>query len=226
MTTQAQHRSRRVSVRSGPRTYATALDDKRLAGFLLFFLAAQFMIVMMLAASIAPAYDFNAAAISDLGVIPATALLFNVSLVAVGALNVVGGYLLYRGHGRRLILGTYVAAGIGAVGAGLFPLGASDLHSLFALLAFLFFNLQAIATGLIVPNPMKLISILAGAAGIVFVVLMAIGDMGNSAAFGAIGHGGTERMIVYPVMLWMLAFGGYLMATRGLGTAEQVESPG
>ena len=43
---------------------------------------------------------------------------------------------------------------------------------------------------------------------------MVIGDAGNAAAFGPIGHGGTERMIVYPVMLWMLAFGGYLMAAR------------
>jgi hypothetical protein len=33
--------------------------------------------------------------------------------------------------------------------------------------------------------------------------------------FGAIGHGGAERLIVYPVMLWMMAFGGYLMAGPG-----------
>ena len=32
------------------------------------------------------------------------------------------------------------------------------------------------------------------------------------AVFGPIGHGGAERMIVYPAMLWMLAFGGWLMA--------------
>lgn len=56
---------------------------------------------------------------------------------------------------------------------------------------------------------MRWISFLAGLVGFVFVVLMVIGDAGNPAAFGAIGHGGTERMIVYPVML---AFGGYLMA--------------
>ena len=59
---------------------------------------------------------------------------------------------------------------------------------------------------------MRPLSVLAGAVGLVFVVLMIIGDGGNSAAFGAIGHGGTERMIVYPVMLWMLALGGYLIA--------------
>ncbi|HET6820149.1 MAG TPA: DUF998 domain-containing protein, partial [Candidatus Limnocylindria bacterium] len=46
-------------------------------------------------------------------------------------------------------------------------------------------------------------------------VVMIIGDSGNPAVFGAIGHGGAERMIVYPPMLWMLAFGGSLLAERG-----------
>jgi hypothetical protein len=61
---------------------------------------------------------------------------------------------------------------------------------------------------------MKPISIVAGALGLVFVVLMVLGDGGDEAAFGPIGHGGTERMIVYPAMLWMLALGGSLMTGR------------
>ena len=41
---------------------------------------------------------------------------------------------------------------------------------------------------------------------------MVIGVAGNPAIFGAIGHDGSERLIVYPAMLWTLAFGGHLMA--------------
>jgi hypothetical protein len=37
---------------------------------------------------------------------------------------------------------------------------------------------------------------------------MVIGDSGNTGVFGPIGHGGTERMIAYPAMLWLLAFSG------------------
>ncbi|HEX5828728.1 MAG TPA: DUF998 domain-containing protein [Candidatus Limnocylindrales bacterium] len=187
---------------------------RRLGGVLFFTLAAQFMTVIMLAASMAPAYDFNAAAISDLGVIRETALLFNVSLVLVGVLNIAGGYVFFRSNGSRSLLVLTVLAGIGALGAGLFPLNVSELHGIFALLAFLFFNLQAIVSGAVVRGPMRVISVLAGATGLVFVVLMVLGDGGNTAAFGVIGHGGTERMIVYPAMLWMLAFGGYLMGDR------------
>lgn len=198
------------SVTTAPKTRC---GNEGLAGLVLFVLAAQFMTVIMLAASMVPGYDFQGAAISDLGVIGETAHLFNISLVVVGVLNLAGGYLFYRSHETRWVLTMFVLAGVGAGGAGVFPLEASDLYGLFALVAFLFFNVEAIASGRVLRGPMMVISILAGLVGIVFVVLMAIGDAGNTAVFGPIGHGGTERMIVYPSMLWMLAFSGYLMRT-------------
>ena len=187
--------------------------DQRVPGILLFTLAAQFMTVIMLAASMAPGYDIAQGAISDLGVIGETALLFNLSLIAVGILNVTAGVLLYRSHRKGWLLAIFVLAGIGAAGAGIVPLDTSDFHGIFALVAFLFFNIQALACAVIVTGPMRLVSLLAGIVGFAFVVVMVIGDSGNAAIFGPIGHGGSERMIVYPAMLWMLTFGGYLMAT-------------
>jgi hypothetical membrane protein len=195
-------------------------DRTRLAGLLFFVLSAQFMTVIMLAASIAPAYEYAGGAISDLGVIPSTAVIFNASLIAVGVLNIAGGWLFFGSHGRAWVLGLFTIAGIGAIGAGLFPLNSGGLHSIFALVAFLFFNLEALATAAVVRGAMRWISLLCGAIGLVFVVVMVIGDGGNPQVFGAIGHGGAERMIVYPAMLWMLALGGYLMAGRELGRSR------
>jgi hypothetical membrane protein len=189
-----------------------ALDSRKLAGTFFLVLAAQFMTVIMLAAAMVPGYDFRDAAISDLGVFPETALLFNTSLVLVGVLNLAGGYLFYRTHGKRWLVAIFALAGVGAVGAGFFPLDTGGLHGLFALLAFLFFNVQALGTATRLRGAMRALSVLAGAVGLVFVVLMALGDAGNAAAFGPIGHGGTERMIVYPMMLWLVALGGYLLA--------------
>jgi hypothetical protein len=62
---------------------------------------------------------------------------------------------------------------------------------------------------------MRWISLLAGIVGLGYVVLMVVGDAGNAWVFGAIGHGGSERMIAYPAMLWLLAFSGYLSAGAG-----------
>ncbi|WP_227131192.1 DUF998 domain-containing protein [Halorubellus salinus] len=190
---------------------------QRRAGVILAVLSAQFMTVIMLAAAMVPGYDFGASAISDLGVFPESAWLFNASLVLVGLLNVAGGYYYYRVHGKRWLFGVFALAGLGAVVAGAVPLDAGDLHSLGALFAFLFFNVQAIGVGTQVRGAMRYASVLAGIVGIAFLGIMIVGDAGNPAVFGAINHGGAERMIVYPAMLWLVAFGGYLLG-RGEST--------
>ena len=188
--------------------------DQRLAGFLLFLLAAQFMTVIMLGASIVSDYNYKTAAISDLGVTPDTAAMFNMSLIVVGTLNIIGGLVLHVSHGRHGLLAIYLVAGLGAIGAGLFPLDTGAAHSLSALAAFVFFNIQAICSGLVAKGLMRWISFAAGAIGLFFVGIMVIGDGGDASVFGAIGHGGAERMIVYPPMVWLIAFGGYLMGRR------------
>ena len=193
----------------------TANPDARRAGELFFVEGAAFLTGIMLAASIPLAYDYHAGAISDLGVMDQTASLFNVLLLVVGALNIVAGYWFYRAHRRTWLLATFIVAGLGSIGAGLMPLNTGAPHSLFALVGFLFFNIEAVASARVLTGPMRWISFLAGVVGLIYVVVMVIGDSGNSAVFGAIGHGGSERMIVYPAMLWLLALGGHLMSRTG-----------
>jgi hypothetical membrane protein len=189
----------------------TGSEPRRLAGVIFFVTGALFLTGIMVAASIAPDYDYHGGAISDLGVIDATAVLFNVLLVGVGLLNIAGGSFFFRVHRRPWLFATYVLGGIGAIGAGLMPLDTGAPHALFALAGFVFFNIEALATASVLAGPMRLISAAAGVLGLVYVGIMIVGDGGNAAIFGAIGHGGTERMIVYPAMLWLLALGGHLM---------------
>ena len=114
-----------------------------------------------------------------------------------------------------MAIGDVRRRGPGAIALGLLPLSTGAAHSLFALVGFLFFNMEAVATARVLTGPMRWISLLAGVVGLVYVIVMVIGDSGGSALFGAIGHGGAERMIVYPAMLWLLALGGYLMSRSG-----------
>ena len=193
----------------------SAIWSRRLAGVCFLALAGWFVTALMLSAAMVPDYTIQSSAISDLGVAAESALLFNGSLVLVGGLTIAGGYFFYRSHATRWLLGMFALAGIGAVGAGVFTLDFGPLHSLFALLAFVFYNLAAIGTGVRIRGPMVVLSVLLGAVGLVFVGIMIVGDAGNAAVFGPIGHGGAERMIVYPAMLWLLIFGGYMLASRG-----------
>jgi hypothetical protein len=59
---------------------------------------------------------------------------------------------------------------------------------------------------------MRIAAAAAGLVGLASVVVMVIGDRGYTAVSGPIGHGGSERMIVYPAMLWLIAYGGALIA--------------
>jgi len=188
--------------------------DATLAGVCFFLLAAGFMTAIMAAASMAPGYDIGGGAISDLGLEPATAWLFNGALLLVGALNIAGGVILYLRDRRALPLALYVIAGMGAIGAGAITLATPGIHGIFALVAFVFFNLQIVPAALGLGGPMRAIGLVLSAVGLAYVAVMFVGDAGNPAVFGAIGHGGTERMIVYPPMIWLMAYGGYLMAPR------------
>jgi hypothetical membrane protein len=196
--------------------------SRQIAGILFFVLAAQFLLFLMVGETMAPGYNMHDAAISDLGVIKETATLFTISMLIVGSLNIIGGYLFYRSHQRLGTLVLYILAGIGAIGAGLIPLDhPSGVHGLFALVAFLFFNAEAIATARLVKGPMRIISVLAGVIGLVFLFVHFLSDADIMNLYGPIGHGGSERMIVYPAILWMVGLGGYLMASTS-GSEERV----
>lgn len=192
--------------------YSFIENRKNLSGLLMIIIGAGFLTVMMLSAAIAENYDFKTSAISDLGIYASTKLLFNTGLILVGIVNLTVGYLLYIEYQKKGLLAVYVIAGIGAIGTGLFPLDQGDIHSLFALTSFVFFNIQVILSQKIAENMiMRVISIILGIIGFIFVVVMFIGDSDNSAIFGAIGHGGAERMIVYPPMIGLIIIGGYLL---------------
>jgi len=179
----------------------------------LFLGAAQFITILMIAGAIAPGYSLHENAISDLGVIGETQFLFNASLFAIGLLIALGGLLFHRTHGKKWVTALFLLGGVGAMGAGIFNL-SFGIHGIFAFMAFLLLNLLAIACSRFTAGPLKVISPICGLIGLVFLVLMLAGDMGVAIVFGSIGHGGTERMIAYPALLWMMAFGGYLMAPK------------
>lgn len=202
-----------------------SVNDRTIAGLALFFLPVTFITALMWGEAVAPDYSIHDNAISDLGVIPETSLLFTLTLLAVGVLAIVGGYFLHREEGRKGMMALFFLAGIGAVGAGLIDLNdPSGLHSIFALMAFLSFNVIPIAVGRRLGGPMRYISFAAGALGLIYVMVMFLGDVGITDLFGPIGHGGTERMIVYPPILWFIAYSGMLLDGGGLGGSS--DAPG
>lgn len=192
-------------------------DNKTSSGLLLALGAAQFLTMMMLLESIAPGYSMHDNAISDLGTIPETEVWFALTLFTIGLTNLFAGWFLLRMWQDQGLFVVFALGSLGAMGAALIPLDSpSGLHGAFALLAFLFMNLEAIMVGLKLSGGLRGISIGAGVIGLVFMVMMMLVDAGCLDVSGGIGHGGVERMIVYPTLIWMIVFGGYLLANPTL----------
>lgn len=180
-------------------------DRRSLAGFLFLAGALQFLLAMLVAEGMRPAYSVSANAISDLGV-QSTALLFNASVILLGLAIVAAAYLYHASHGLLWVTIPFLLAGVGPIGVGLFPETTGAPHALFAFLSFFFGGLLAILVALQTRPPFRYLSVLLGVMALVAMVLF---GTGNNLG---IGLGGMERMIVYPVLLWGIAFGGYLMA--------------
>ena len=135
-----------------------------------------------------------------------SAYLFDISIALLGLLILVGAYYLNRAFHWRPATFLIALAGIGALGVGLFPETTGIWHSLFSLVVFLFAGLTAVVTARFQKRPLSYFSVILGLFTLAALLLYIGGE------YLGLGPGGMERMVVYPVLVWSLGFGGHLMA--------------
>jgi hypothetical membrane protein len=190
-----------------------AYSNSKVAGTLVFIGVTQFVIGMIVSEALFPTYSTSGNYISDLGVGP-SALIFNSSVFLMGLLILIGAYFLQRAFRFELLTVMLVLTGIGAIGVGVFTEAYGVLHMIVSLITFLFSGLSAIVSVLcsrvhkfpLVKMPFSALSIFLG-----LMTLAALALFG-SGQYLSLGHGGMERMIAYPALLWGAGFGGYLIA--------------
>lgn len=185
------------------------------AGVVLFIGGVQFAIGMVLAEIYFPGYNVSTNHISDLGaycpatgpctVYQPTSDIFTTSVLVLGILVLAGAYFIQKSFAWKPATSLIALTGIGALGVGLFPETTGNIHLLFSFVAFLFAGLSAIVTFWLQKPPLSYFSVILGAVSLVAVFLF-----GGNIYLG-LGAGGMERMIVYPVLLWFIGFGGHLM---------------
>lgn len=192
------------------------LDDRQWAGLLLFLGIAQFAVIgLTIAESVYPGYSVSQNYISDLGVGPA-ALIFDPSIIVVGLVVLATSWFLFRAFHDRILSIVVAFAGVGAIAVGVFTEDFGVIHSLVSLWTFVFIALSAILAMRVARPPFQYISVVLGALS-----LIALG-LYISKAYLGLGPGGMERMIVWPILVWGLAFGGYLLAM----SPSSAEAPG
>ncbi len=144
---------------------------------------------------------------------PAAAI-FTLAMVVSGTLLLVAAYALDRTGTADRVTRAIALLGAGTIGVGVFPEYYPTLHRIAAGTTFVAGGVSAILVAQVTPRPFSLIS---GTLGVIVLVALDLTVFGGT-SFGRqwLGSGGMERWVAYPLMLWQVAFGGYLLGNRGL----------
>jgi len=198
-------------------------SDTRLAGTLLCLSGTVFFVFNTIAESIYPDYSVHTNYLSDLGATGhPTTLLWDGQLFVAGALWLLGMYFFLRRSGRsKPTLALYLLAPVGQITVSLCPENTVlAIHTIGALAAFIFGATSAVFTYRLTRSPFRYFSPLLGAITLVSLALFASGH------YLGLGVGGMERMVVYPITIWLIMLGGYLTATDSANPTPSKTMPG
>ena len=214
--------------RSEPFAWAT---DLRIAGVALFTAGALLLMAIITAEALYPfAYSTGGNEISDLGgteppaalVFQPSATIFNVSMMMTGLLVLLGAIILHRSVRRWSVSLPVLVLGGGVLLVGIFPGNTGLPHALAAMVAFWAGGIAAVLTSRIAAAPFRYPLMLLGLINLVS--LASYFTLGDSSPFWALGVGGAERWVAYPVLLWTMGFGGYLAGRAS--AAREGSGPG
>jgi hypothetical membrane protein len=195
---------------------------------LLFFLGGSLMLMGIITAeAFYPAgYSTTNSEISDLGstappnsiIYQPSATIFNVTMALAGLLILISTILQHSSLRRLYFSLPLLLFGIGLAGVGFFPGNVAPFHGIFSMLLFLAGGSSAVLSFKVVTTPFNYIGVLFGLIGLTTWFLAVF-----SASFpiSSIGDGGTERWVAYPIMLWIMGFGGYLMNQKIIPNEKQ-----
>lgn len=203
-----------TSILAGGLTGVSAL---RVGGSVMVLAGAIILLGIISAEALYPEpYATGANEISDLGgttpadgglVYQPSATIFDLSMIVVGLMVIAAGGLIHRGFGRRSVTIPIIALGIGALGVGVFPGPTGTPHALSAMTTFVSGGIAALTGSRVATGPMRYLSILLGAISLGTLASYVL--LGDGSPFAVFGIGGLERWIVYPIVIWVTAFGGY-----------------
>ncbi|WP_318567888.1 DUF998 domain-containing protein [Salinigranum marinum] len=206
---------------TGTVTEYSDVRERFAAGALLFVVGVVALMGIITAEAFYPGYNAGVQEISDLGatrppnsvVVEPAATVFNATMIVSGLLVLGATRFVHRTFGDRpltVVLGLF---GLGVLGVGVFDGSEAPMHGISALLTFFTGGLSALVAARVITTPFRLLSVAIG--GFVLALLVSVigfGLLGVPHPLSFLGLGGIERYVAYPVLLWLLGFGGYLMA--------------
>jgi hypothetical membrane protein len=169
-----------------------------------------FFIFNTIAEGIHPSYNVGTNALSDLGALgSSTRFLWNGQLLVSGVLSLIGMYLLFFRSSwalnigrRKIVCILYLLPPIGTITVSLFPENyILSIHTTAAFVVFIVGAISAIYAYRFTRRPFSYFSVLLGVISLISIPFLGLPNFGL-----------VERLVVYPFVIWGIAFGSYLLA--------------
>jgi hypothetical membrane protein len=190
------------------------------AGIFMIIGCIQYLLAINIAEAMYPGYNVAINTVSHLGgsipLVEPSAIIFNLSNIILGVFLLASVYLILKSGGCRLFSSCLAIFGFCIIILGIFPEYTPTIHVTFAILAFITGSLALIFSYRLGINiPMTIISMILGLIALIVIISPFIYGMGsNNPLVNYLGTGGSERLIIYPIILYLTALGGYL-TSRG-----------
>ena len=188
--------------------------DRKIAGILFTATGMGFLLIVTFLETIYPNYSTHSNTISDLlATTASTSILGEPLLFIVSILWIAGAYYLFRksGHTKLMIFNLLPVTGL--LLAVLSPENVNIvIHSIGAVLAFIPGAIVMLLAYRTIRTPFKYFSLLLGILSLLGIIVE-FGFYNTALMQQTLGSGGWERMIIYPIMIWLIGYGNYLLAS-------------
>lgn len=159
------------------------------------------------------AADQTISALGAAGAPAASRTVFNATMAVAGALLVGVAAALRRLYDSTAFAAVAALSGVGVAGVGVFPAQTGLPHALAAFAAFGGVGVTALVAASVLRGPFRYVSAVLGGLELVAFALFVTVQGGTP-----LGVGGLERWVAYLGLLWVTAFGGYLLAEASDGS--------
>lgn len=200
--------------------------DLHRSGILLTLAGVTFLLVVTVLESLASSYSVHRNTISDLLALGTrTAWAGEPLLFLAGLAWIAGAYYLYRGTGSRGEMILNILPGAGLLLAVLSPENVNVVvHSVGAVLAFVPGPLAAILSYRRIESAFRYFALALGVRSLASVGIE-FGAYSTPLVQATLGGGGWERAIVYPLLIWLIGYGSYLLAPAARVVDERTPIP-
>ena len=136
-----------------------------------------------------------------------SASIFDYTMIVAGLMVIVGTWFVNKLFKKYLLTIPMVLLGVGLTCFGIFPRQILLMHNTFALFVFLCGSISAIVSFKIVSTPLRYIFACFGIIALIFFTF-------QKYFIPALGVGGAERWLFYPVVFWITGMGAYLLGIK------------